>query len=275
MCRALIVSRSGYYEWCLRKLSEHALEDERMLVETKRVHRESRGTYGSPRVHAQLRIDGFSVSEYKVAKLMNRAGLAGKVRRRFKKTTDSNHALPIAPNILEREFDAQTVDSAWCADITYVHTNSGWVYLAAILDLGTRLIVGWSMADHMRTELIEGAFLNALSWRNPAKEIVHHSDRGSQYASKDYRDLLSRHDFVCSMSRAGNCWDNAAMESFFGTLKQELIHGEKWAGLQDVKSATHEYIEVFYNRRRLHSSLGFRTPASVDDELNAAGPKKL
>jgi transposase InsO family protein len=218
-------------------------------------------------VHAQLVRDGVDVGEERVARLMQADGLRGRVRRRFKATTDSKHAKPIAPNVLNREFTAKSSDSVWCADITSIWTASGWVYLAAIIDLATRMIVGWSMARHMRTELVESALRNALTSRVPASTLVHHSDRGSQYASASYRALLALHGIECSMSRKGDCWDNAVMESFFGTYKQELAHHESWNGLLDSRAATHDYIEVFYNRQRLHSTLGYRTPAEVDETV--------
>jgi transposase InsO family protein len=195
---------------------------------------------------------------------MRAADVAGRVRPRFKVTTDSRHELSIAPNTLNREFAVESSDSVWCADITYIATAAGWVYLAAIIDLASRMIVGWSMANHMRTELVESALLNALTWRAPAARLVHHSDRGGQYASDDYRALLQHHGIECSMSRAGDCYDNAVMESFFGTYKQEWAHHHRWSGLIDARAATHDYIEVFYNRQRLHSSLGYRTPAEAD-----------
>jgi transposase InsO family protein len=166
--------------------------------------------------------------------------------------------------VLNREFGRETPDSAWCADITYIPTGAGWVYLAVVLDLATRLVVGWSMATHMRTDLVTSALKNALAIRKPANEIIHHSDRGSQYASDEYQDLLNAHGILCSMSRVGNCWDNAVMESFFGTFKQEWANLQRWRGLDDAKLSTFEFIDVFYNRERLHSSLGYMTPAEAD-----------
>ena len=231
------------------------------------IHAASRETYGSPRVHAQLVRKGIQVGKERIARLMRQDGLQGRVRRRFKATTDSRHREPVAPNTLNRGFQARSSDSVWCADITAIPTQSGWVYLAAIIDLATRRIVGWSMATHMRTELVEAALLNALSARAPAARLVHHSDRGSQYASRAYRRLLAQHGIECSMSRAGNCYDNAVIESFFGTFKQEWAHHQRWVGLADARAATHDYIEVFYNRRRLHSALSYRTPAEVDVDV--------
>lgn len=265
MCRVLGVSRSGWYASCARvRPTDREIRDAELMARIREIHEKSRGTYGSPRVHAQLVRDGVDVGEDRVARLMQAAGLAGRVRRRFKVTTDSRHDRAVAPNTLNREFTAGSSDSVWCADITYLPTATTWVYLAAIIDLATRRIVGWSMATHMRTELVESALLNALTAREPAAELVHHSDRGSQYASDSYRGLLEQHGIECSMSGAGNCYDNAVIESFFGTFKQEWAHHHRWLGLADARAATHDYIEVFYNRQRLHSSLGYRTPAEVD-----------
>ena len=265
MCRVLGVSRSGWYAWCARaRPSAREIRDAELLQKIGEIHDRSRGIYGSPRVRAELARQGVRVGVDRVARLMRANGLRGRVRRRYKVTTDSKHARPVAPNALNREFAAETSDSVWCADITYLWTAAGWVYLAAIIDMATRMIVGWSMATHMRTELVESALFNALSWRTPAGNLVHHSDRGSQYASVSYRRLLKRHGIECSMSRAGDCYDNAVIESFFGTYKQEWAHLHLWGGLAQARAATHDYIEVFYNRQRLHSALGYRTPAEAD-----------
>jgi len=223
MCRVLGVSRSGYYDWCDRaRPTPRELLDHELTERIRRVHTDSRGTYGSPRVHARLVRDGVEVGKERVARLMRQAGIQGRVRRRFVVTTDSKHASPVVPNTLDRQFQQESSDAVWCADITYLWTLSGWVYLAAIIDLATRKIVGWSMARHMRTELVECALLNALACRKPASKLVHHSDRGSQYASGPYRALLELHGIECSMSRAGDCYDNAVIESFFSTVKSEL-----------------------------------------------------
>ena len=265
MCRVLGVSRSGWYASCRRtRPSDRELRDAELVEKIREVHEASRRTYGSPRVHAQLVRDGLDVGKDRVARLMRAAGIKGRVRRRFKVTTNSKHDRPIAPNTLNREFRAESSDSVWCADITYIATAAGWVYLAAIIDVATRMIVGWSMANHMRTELVERALLNALTARAPASRLVHHSDRGSQFASASYRGLLEQYGIECSMSRAGNCYDNAMIESFFGSAKQEWVHHHRWANLTEARAAMHDYIEVFYNRQRLHSSLGYRTPAEAD-----------
>lgn len=265
MCRVLGVSRSGWYASTQRvRPSKRELRDDALLDKIRTIHAKSRETYGSPRVHAQLAREGVDVGQDRVARLMRASGIAGRVRRRFKVTTNSRHDKRVAPNVLDRQFSAETSDSVWCADITYIPTAAGWVYLASIIDIATRAIVGWSMANHMRTELVEEALCNALMARAPAERLVHHSDRGTQYASDSYRELLDMHGIECSMSRAGDCYDNAVIESFFGTFKQECSHHHRWSGLADARAAIHDYIEVFYNRQRLHSSLGYRTPAEAD-----------
>lgn len=265
MCRVLGVSRSGLYAWQRRGPSARAELDEELQQRIRASHEASRGTYGSPRVHRDLRRQGVRVGRKRVERLMRRDGVRGRVRRRFRRTTDSDHALPIAPNALDRRFHVDAPDRVWAGDITYVRTAAGWGYLAVILDLHSRLVVGWALADHMRTELVESALLSALNKRQPSPDLMHHSDRGSQYASTSYRGKLEALGIAVSMSRRGDCWDNAVVESFFGTLKQELNQGVRWLDLTEARAAIHEYVEVFYNRRRLHSSLGYRTPAEVDE----------
>jgi len=266
MCRALGVSRSGLYAWRNRGPSARDLADVELLARILEIHQESRGTYGSPRVHRGLRRDDVRAGRKRVERLMRSRGLRGRIRRRFRRTTDSNHRLPVAPNTLNRQFAVDSPDSVWAGDITYIQTRSGWGYLAVILDLHSRLVVGWALADHLRTELAEDALTAALGWREPSAEMLHHSDRGCQYASKRYRERLQELGIEVSMSRRGDCYDNAVVESFFGTLKQELVHEARWADLAEARAAIHDYIEVFYNRKRLHSSLGYRTPAEVDQE---------
>ncbi len=271
MCKVLQVSRSGFYAFrCRQTPSAREVENAKLLEQVREVHQQSRGTYGSPRVRQELARRGVSASRERVARLMRGAGLAGCIRRRFRVTTDSKHQRPVAPNRLQRRFRAASSDQVWCADITYIQTARGWAYLAAIIDLGTRLIVGWSLADHMRASLVEDALRHALSWRSPAKEIIHHSDRGSQYASESYQALLAAHGISSSMSRAGDCYDNAVIESFFGTFKQEWAHHHRWQGVCDARAATLDYIEVFYNRQRIHSSIGYKTPMEADRELERA-----
>ena len=206
------------------------------------------------------------MSKSRVERIMRALGIHGCVMRRFRSTTDSQHDEPVAPNILNQEFSVDEPDRVWAGDITYIPTQSGWCYLAVILDLHTRMVVGWALADHMKTSLVEDALMMALGRRKPSPNLIHHSDRGSQYASQQYRSLLERHRITVSMSRRGNCYDNAVVESFFGTLKQELVFREKWENQQQAREALHSYIEIFYNRKRLHSSLDYRTPAEVDQE---------
>jgi len=264
MCRVLGVSRSGLYAWRSRSRSARELSDRALVEQIRSIHAASRGTYGSPRVHRGLIRDGQRVARKRVERLMRAEGLCGRVRRRFRRTTDSDHAQPIAPNTLDRQFAVDAPDRVWAGDITYVPTASGWGYLAVILDLHSRLVVGWALADHLRTELVESALTAALGKREPSPGMLHHSDRGCQYASARYRGRLKALDIGVSMSRRGDCYDNAVVESFFGTLKQELVHEARWATLAEARSAIHDYIEVFYNRQRLHSSLGYRTPAEAD-----------
>lgn len=265
MCRVLGVSRSGLYAWQRRAPSARAEFDDELGRRIRVSHETSRGTYGSPRVHRDLERQGVRVGRKRVERLMRREGLRGRVRRRFRRTTDSNHALPVAMNVLNRRFSVDAPDRVWAGDITYVRTAGGWGYLAVILDLHSRLVVGWALADHMRTELVESALGSALNKRKPSQDLLHHSDRGSQYASASYRGKLEAHGIEVSMSRRGDCWDNAVVESFFGTLKQELIHPARWIDLAEARAAIHEYVEVFYNRQRLHSSLGYQTPSEVDE----------
>ncbi len=264
MCRVLGVSRSGLYAWACRGASARQASDAALSKQIRAIHNASRSTYGSPRVHRGLRRDGVHVGRKRVERIMRRDGLRGRIRRRFRRMTDSNHSLPVAPNTLNRQFAVDASDRVWAGDITYIRTANGWGYLAVILDLHSRLVVGWALADHMRTELVETALVCALGKRQPSKNLLHHTDRGSQYASASYRDRLAALGIEVSMSRRGDCYDNAVVESFFGSLKQELVHHARWANLVDARIALHDYIEVFYNRQRLHSSLGYRTPSEVD-----------
>lgn len=267
MCRVLGVSRSGLYAWSRRRPSARAKADAELSRRIRTIHAASRSTYGSPRVHHGLRRDGIRVGRKRVERLMRRDGLRGRIRRRYRRTTDSNHSLPVAPNTLNRQFEVDAPDRVWAGDITYIRTTNGWGYLAVILDLHSRLVVGWALADHMRTELVETALECALGKREPAADLLHHSDRGTQYASVSYRSRLEEQGIAVSMSRRGDCYDNAVVESFFGTLKQELVHHARWADLADARAAIHDYIEVFYNRQRLHSAIGYRTPAEADQEV--------
>jgi putative transposase len=272
MCEQLGVSRSGYYAWKERPESERDKADRALAEVVTRIHHDSRGTYGSPRVHAELRARGQRVSRKRVARLMNEQGLAARKRRRFVQTTDSRHNQPVASNLLERNFSPGQPNSTWATDITYVGTRQGWLYLAVVLDLFSRKVVGWSMSEHIDRHLVLNALDMALKGRQPPRGLLHHSDRGSQYASTDYQQALAARGIQCSMSRKGNCWDNAVVESFFSSLKLELVYTTDFATHEQARLALFEYIEVFYNRQRRHSSLGYVSP--VDFEL-AALPHKL
>ena len=271
MCRCSGVSTSGFYAWRKRGLSERVKQDAVLLEKIKSIHAESRKTYGSPRVHAELVADGFEVSRKRVARLMAEEGIVGRRKRAFKKTTDSNHDNPIADNVLDRNFEADAPDKAWVADLTYIRTHQGWLYLAVVIDLYSRRVVGWSMAEHMRTELVLNALGMALGSRTPHPEgLVFHSDRGSQYAAEEYRDALTEAGITCSMSRRANCWDNAVAESFFSTLKTELIYRVILLNPASAKTTIAEWIEVFYNGKRRHSSIGYLAPREYEGRFYAA-----
>ena len=265
LCRVLEVSRAGFYAWHHRAPALHTQADERLGLEIAAIHAESRRRYGSPRVHAELGARGHRISRKRVARLMRQRGLAGRRRRRFRATTDSRHTLPVAPNVLDRQFVQPAPDVAWVTDITYILTGEGWLYLAVILDLCSRLVVGWAVSERITRELTLNALDMALvRRRGPLHGLVHHSDRGSQYASGDYQAMLAAEGMVCSMSRRGNCWDNAVAESFFATLKVELVHDASWATRQAAGTELFEYIEVFYNGQRRHSSLGYLSPRAFE-----------
>ncbi len=265
LCRVLRVSRSGYYAWRVRLPSARALEDEQLRPKVVEAFKTGRGTYGSPRVLSELSDQGFEVGRRRVARLMRQLGLQGVMPRKFQVTTDSDHEHSIAQNVLARNFDASRPNEKWAADITYIWTSEGWLYLATVMDLYSRRIVGWSMADHMRTELCLDALGMAIKQRTNLKGLVCHSDRGVQYASDRYRDALNARRIECSMSRRANCWDNAVAESFFGTLKNELIYRRPWLDRESARDAISEYIEVFYNRSRRHSTIGNISPAKVEE----------
>ncbi len=273
MCEILGTSKSGYYDWLTR---DHDGKEKRLLelkTAIERAFKGGRGTYGSPRVYLILKGLGYEVSEETVAKLMQELGLRAKAARRFKVcTTDSNHSFPIAENKLGQVFDAAKPGEVMLADITFIPTSEGWLYLAAVLDLATRQIIGWAMGDTIDRHLTIASLHMALRRQKPAPGAIFHSDRGSQYACYDFRDQLLAHGLTPSMSRIGNCWDNAPMESFFHTLKVEFVHQENFATRAEAKLKIFEWIETFYNRQRLHSSLGYKTPVAFAAEkmLDAA-----
>lgn len=265
MCRALNLNRSGYYAWLRRRDSLRAQENRVLCEQIVEIFDASRGTYGSPRIHAVLRTRGFCVGRNRVVRLMKELGIRARVKRRFKTTTDSEHRSPIADNVLARQFETSEPDRAWVADMTYVWTSEGWLYLAVIIDLFSRRVVGWSMAEHMRTALVLTALEAALGQRQASpKGLLFHSDRGSQYASAEYQKALRDASIEGSMSRRANCWDNAGAESFFGTMKTEFIHTQNFSNRAEAKTSLAEWIEVFYNRVRIHSTLGFLSPVECE-----------
>jgi putative transposase len=262
------VVRSGYYRYV--KCSQQKQDgDMRLLIEVKALHKESKESYGSRRISKALKARGYNVGRYKASSLMREGHVVCKQRRRFKVTTQSNHTLPLAANKLNREFAVQRPNQVWVADITYLWTQEGWLYLAAVLDLFSRRIVGWALAEHMREELVSEAFSMAITKRKPCSELMHHSDRGSQYASSNYQALLENYGIIVSMSRKGNCWDNAVMERFFGSLKTERTDGKNYISYNQAKDDVIDYIEDFYNKRRLHSTLNYLSPIQYENENRA------
>jgi transposase InsO family protein len=271
LCRELRVSRSGYYAWCLRQRqpSARTAANEQLRGQIVRVHAEHHGVYGSPRMRLALRALGVSCGRYRVARLMRVSGLCGRQRRRFRvRTTDSNHAHPIAPNHLLQVAHPQQCDRVWVTDITYVQTAAGWLYLAAVMDLCSRRVLGWATATTLETTLVLTALEQAIAARRPAPGVLVHSDRGVQYASTPYRTALTRHGCIASMSRRANCYDNAVMESFWSTLKLEHLFRRRFLDAADAHRAIFHYIEGFYNTRRLHSALGYRTPLDFESVSN-------
>ncbi len=266
MCRVLEVSRSGYYAWRRRPLSRRAREDRQLLPKIRAIHERWRQSYGSPRIYRELKDNGVACGKHRVARLMREAGLRAKHKRRFRPTTDSAHSHPVAPNRLKREFSVTRLDAAWLADITYLWTREGWLYLALVMDLCSRRILGWAMATRINQDLTLAALRMAiLHGRRPE---VHHSDRGSQYASKAYRKALKKLGVQASMSRKGDCWDNAPMESCIGSLKVEWTGDIDYVTREEAHLDVFKYIEVFYNRKRRHSSLGFLSPIEYEMSLS-------
>ena len=260
MSRVLGVSRSGYYDWLNRGPSQRAREDERLKIEIRAAHQRSRETYGPRRLQPDLAAIGLNVGRDRIARLRRCMDLYCRQRRRFKVTTDSCHRLPVAPNLLNQDFHPTAPNQVWVSDITYIATGEGWLYLAGIKDLFTCEIVGYAMGERMKPELTGRALFRAVQQHRPAAGIIHHSDRGSQYCSEEYREILRQFHFRVSMSRKGNCYDNAPMESFWGSLKTEMVHHRNFATRDEAESAIREYIEVFYNRQRRHSRLGYNSP---------------
>ena len=269
LCRILEVSKSGFYASLDRPPGGREKRREELAERIKAVHEENRGVYGSPRVHRALLAGGEKVCENTVAKVMKERRISARVKKKFvPRTTDSSHPHAAAPNVLGRRFDAGLPDRKWAADITYVPTDEGWLYVAAVIDLCSRKVVGWAMADHMKAELVGDALEMALGMRSPPPGLLHHSDRGAQYACDDYQHLLRSNGMICSMSGKGDCWDNAVMESFWSTLKTELVHHEHYATREQARGSIFEYVETFYNRKRLHSAIGYLSPEAFEARLN-------
>ena len=260
----LQVSRSGFYAWTRTLESERARSDRELLREIRIAFDRSRQTYGSPRLTVELQESGVSCSENRVARLMRRSGIRAVSKRKYRVTTNSKHNYPVAENQLDRDFSADCPNAVWCSDITYIWTSEGWLYLAGVIDLHSRMLVGWSMGPRLTAELTLSALRQAISRREVKPDLMHHSDRGGQYAAAEYQKLLKKTEMICSMSRKGDCWDNAPMESFFATLKTELVYREQFKTRQEARAKIFDYIEVFYNRQRRHSTLGMKCPVDFE-----------
>ena len=266
LCRVMQVGRSGYYAWRTRPPSQHAQEQARLLEQIKNVHEQSDQTYGSPRIYKELREVGVACSQKRVAHLMRAHQLCVQTPPRFVLTTDSRHDLPVADNLLDRHFEADQPNTRWCCDFTYIWTRQGWLYLAVVLDLFSRRIVGWAMQANMEASLVIGALNMALQSRQPPAGLLCHSDRGSQYASRAYQEQMQQAGLRGSMSRKGNCWDNAPAEAFFATLKRELVHRCTFESREQARTAVFRWIETWYNRKRRHSTLGYVSPEVFEQQ---------
>ena len=274
MCRVLGVSRAGYYAAERRRPAARAQHNETLRAVISAIHQTSRQTYGSPRIHREVRAAGFACGRHRVARLMREGGLRARTHRRWRPpTTNSTHGYAVPDNLLRRRFRVTEIggcDRIWCGDLTYIRTGEGWLYLAVLLDLGSRMVVGWAMGESLAAELTVAALRMALARRKPAPGLLHHTDRGVQYAATDYRELLAAHHITASMSRRANCYDNAVAESFFATLRWELLDRHYWPTRAAARSAIFEYIEVWYNRHRRHSALGYRSPLQFEEQLSSA-----
>lgn len=270
MCRFMKVSRSSYYDWLNNPGSNKVKEDKELIEMIKPIFQKGRNTYGSRRIKKQLALANAIVSRRRIVRLMEEAKLICKTKRKFKATTDSKHNKLIAPNLLERKFNVDQPNRYYVGDITYIPTDEGWLYLATVIDLYSRKIVGWSMSSYMKAELVNDALLMAIWARKPARGLVWHTDRGSQYASDSHLKIIKQHQIIQSMSRKGNCWDNAVAESFFHSLKTELTHQQKFKTREEAKHAIFEYIEVFYNRIRIHSANDYLSPVDYEDMQKCA-----
>lgn len=265
MCRVLKASKSGYYAWRVRPESERAKQDRELTRVIRRVHADSKQVYGRPKVTAELKGEGYDCGERKVGRLMREAGLRGCPQRRFKVTTQSDPSHPVAENLLKQDFTAERPNQRWAADITYISTQRGWLYLAVVMDLYSRRIIGWSMDRWISRHLVIDALSMALDQRRPESDLIHHSDRGSQYTSDDFRDELEAHGIQCSMSGRANCYDNAVVESFFGVMKRERVNRVRYRNRDEARADIFEYIECFYNRKRRHGYLGNISPVAFEE----------
>lgn len=270
LCTVLGVSRSGLYAWRKRPPSPRLKADEQLLAEVRSAHQRSRRAYGSPRIHRELRASGWRVGKARIERLMREEGIRGAQKRRFRKTTDSHHDQPVAPNLLARQFTASQPNTHWVTDVTYLWTLEGWLYLAVMLDLFSRRVVSWAVSESNDTELAKAALSKALTQRKPERGLLHHSDRGSPYASAAYREQEAQHGVVVSMSRSGDCWDNAVSESFFATLRAELVDHEVYATHAAAKASVGDYIDNFYNLTRRHSTLGYLSPIEFELKMQTA-----
>ena len=270
MCRVIAASRSGYYRWKKQPQSNRQKENEKILVEIKESHKNSKRAYGSPRIVEDLKANGMKCGKNRVARLMKINGIAGKAKKKFKATTNSKHSLPVAENLLNQNFVAEKPNTVWLSDITYIPTLEGWLYLVVIIDVFSRQVVGWGLSDRLTSGFVVKALYQAIGRRHPGSGCIFHSDRGIQYASADFRDVLKAYGFIQSMSRKGNCYDNAVSESFFHTLKTEHVYDYRYETRAEARQSIFEYIEMFYNRQRRHSALGYRSPVSFELEAMAA-----
>ena len=262
------ICRSGYYHYLKRKYKNAIDPDFELIAKVKEIYSISKGTYGSRRTSEQLRQDDYDIGRYRARNLMKKAGVSVKRRKKFKITTDSNHNLPVAPNLLDRRFKVKRPNTVWCSDITYLWTIQGWLYLAVVIDLYSRKVVGWALNRHMESSLVKQALSTAYWHRKPDRGLLHHSDRGSQYAGKEYQQLLKSFGMRCSMSRKGDCWDNAVAESFFHTLKTECTNGVLYRARSEARTDVLNYIEMFYNSHRLHSFIGYTSPNNYENQYN-------
>ena len=271
LCQVMEVSTSGFYDYVGRVQSgPENQEEQELALRVKAIHERTGGVYGSRRLSRELQAEGFEVGRYRARSLMRKAGIEVRHKKRFRVTTDSRHDHPVAPNRLDRRFEVTAPNTVWGSDITYLWTNEGWMYLAVVVDLFSRRVVGWALADHMRVELVSNALRMALGRRQPPPGLIHHSDRGSQYACQEYQALLREHGLISSMSRKGNCWDNAPVERFFGSLKRERTDLRLYATREELRADVMDYIEMFYNSWRQHSYLGYTSPMEFEAKVNVA-----